>query len=205
MLAKLQNEQPVENAEIVTLAFHVDYWDYLGWKDKFSSAEYSQRQNDYTNSLGLNSNYTPQMIVDGKAQFVGSNSSKALTEIDKATGNKKGLIEITLQKELLNPSLKVKISGLNPSEDADVYLAITEDELETDVKRGENNGKKLSHMSVVRELQQVGNIATAEKTFEIEKTVKIDSLWNEKNLNFVVFVQNKNSKNVVAIGKTKLK
>ncbi len=204
-MAKLQNEQPVEDAEIITLAFHVDYWDYLGWKDKFSSPEFGQRQADYAKGFNLTSNYTPQMIVDGMSEFVGSDYPKAISEVGKAKGEIKGEVEIILKAELLNPNLKIKISDLDTSEDSDVWLAITEDNLETDVKRGENSGKKLSHMSVVRSFEQVGYIATGENKFEIEKIAKLDSVWKEENLNFVVFVQNKNSKNVVAVGKAKLK
>src|SRR5215212_735890 len=70
-LAFLENQQPVTKAEIVTLAFHVDYWDRLGWKDRFSSPLFSRRQEDYAQAFKLDSNYTPQMIVDGKTEFVG--------------------------------------------------------------------------------------------------------------------------------------
>ncbi len=200
-MAKLQKEQPVENAEIVTLAFHVDYWNYLGWKDEFSSAKFSQRQSAYSNAFGLNSIYTPQMVVDGKSQFTGSGYSKALTEIGKAANENKGEVKLTLEDGLLKPGLKVKISNLNIKEDSEVLLAVAEDNLTTNVKRGENGGKKLNHISVVRNLVSLGNIAAGVKNFETEKDLELNSDWQKKNLNLVVFVQNKNSKNVVAIGK----
>src|SRR5687768_4382247 len=72
VLARLENEQPDKNAEIIALAFHVDYWNYLGWKDEFSSAVYSERQSGYAAAFKQNSNYTPQMVVDGETEFVGS-------------------------------------------------------------------------------------------------------------------------------------
>lgn len=204
-MAKLEKEQPVENTEIITLAYHVDYWDYLGWKDEFSLPKYGQRQSEYVRAFGLNSNYTPQMVIDGRKEFVGSRYSQAVMQIGEETANRKGEIKITLKKELLIPSLKINISELDTKEDSDVWLVISEDDLETDVKRGENSGKKLSHSSVVRDLQQIGYVAAGENAFETEKSVKLDKEWKEKNLNFIVFAQNKNSRYIVAIGKVKLK
>ncbi len=203
-MAKLQTEQPVRDAEIITLAFHVDYWNYLGWKDPFSSETFSQRQRNYVRAFGLDGSYTPQMVVDGKFEFTGSRYDTALADIGKSVANKKGEVSLSVKEELLNPSLSVKISGLNITEDSDVMLAIAEDNLTTNVKRGENGGKQLNHISVVRNLVSLGTIKTGEKTFETEKSVKINSDWKKEKLNFVVFVQNKTSKNIAAVGKTKL-
>src|SRR5271156_5347705 len=71
LLAKLDHSQPVDGAEIIVLGEHVDYWDNLGWHDRFSSHQYTDRQSQYSSRLGLGEVYTPQMIVDGKDQFVG--------------------------------------------------------------------------------------------------------------------------------------
>ncbi len=90
VLAQLETEQPNKNAEIITLALHVDYWDNLGWKDKFSSALYSQRQSVYGQALKLNQVYTPQMVVDGQKQFVGSNLSEANKAITESAKIRKG-------------------------------------------------------------------------------------------------------------------
>lgn len=203
-MAKLQTEQPVKNAEIITLAFHVDYWNYLGWKDEFSSAEYSQRQSSYSGAFNLDGVYTPQMVVDGKSQFSGGRFSTALTEIGKAANQNKGEVRLSVEDGLLNPNLKVDISGLNTKEDSNVYLAVAEDDLSTNVRRGENGGKILKHMSVVRNLVPLGSVAAGAKTFETEKAVQLNPNWKKKNLNLVVFVQNKTSKNIAAVGKTKL-
>jgi hypothetical protein len=203
-LAKLQKDQPIENAEIVTLAFHVDYWNYLGWKDEFSSPKFSQRQTAYAITFGLQSNYTPQMIVDGKQEFVGSKWASALSEIRKTARDTKGEVDVSVQNKAENSTLKVKISKINSNEDLDVWLAIAEDNLETNVKSGENSGKKLNHISVVRNFVRIGDIAKGNKSFETEKILNPDSKWKKENLNIVVFAQGKESKNVVALGKTKL-
>src|SRR5262249_54065523 len=83
-LARLENEQPVENAEILALEEHVDYWNSQGWVDPFSSVAMTERQRGYAFALGTGSAYTPQMIVDGHEQFVGSREREALGTIEQA-------------------------------------------------------------------------------------------------------------------------
>ncbi len=200
MLAKLQKDQPVENAEIITLAFHVDYWDYLGWKDKFSSAEFSRRQNIYTDILNLNSNYTPQMIVDGKAEFVGSNWERAVSEIGNAGNNSKAEVKITSKEK----SLKIEIAGLSLKNNAEVLFVIAEDNLETDVRRGENSGRRLPHTSVVRDLKLLGNLKSARKSFEVETPFEVNSAWKQKDLKAIVFVQDEKTKEIYALGSTRV-
>ncbi|MEP6847675.1 MAG: DUF1223 domain-containing protein, partial [Acidobacteriota bacterium] len=76
-LTLLENQQPVNSADTITLEFHVDYWDGPEWKDPFSLALYSQRQEEYSSAFKLGSNYTPQMVIDGQSEFVGSDLGKA--------------------------------------------------------------------------------------------------------------------------------
>jgi hypothetical protein len=77
LLTRLHREQPVANAEIIPLAFHVDYWDHQGWKDPFASKAFTARQRDYSRIFGSDRLYTPQMIVDGREEFVGSDEALA--------------------------------------------------------------------------------------------------------------------------------
>ncbi len=203
-LTKLQNEQPVANAEIIALAFHVDYWNYLGWKDEFSSKSYSERQSGYAGKFNLDSIYTPQMVVDGAAQFVGSNWNNAVNEIKKAANEKVKDVEISFEQTAKNPSVKVKVSDLPAHDESYIWLAIAEDNLETNVRRGENGGKKLAHSAVVRDLKLIGNFLPKEKNFEAETAVRIDRNWKKKDLKFVVFVQGKNSKKIFALDQKKL-
>jgi hypothetical protein len=201
VLAKLQNEKSFENAEIITLAFHVDYWNYLGWKDEFSSPDFSKRQNDYSTTLNVGSNYTPQMIVDGKTEFVGSKENKAKEAIDQAAKESKANIELVFE----NSILKVKIDKISVSEDSDVWVAIAEDNLETNVERGENSGRKLQHTSVVRELKNIGNVASIDKKFETEIGINLRNEWKKENLKIVVFVQGKRTKKIFGLGFTKIR
>src|SRR5579863_7576892 len=84
LLEKLDRSQPVRNAQMVVLSEHVDYWNDIGWKDPYSSHEFSARQGDYAHRFRLDGPYTPQMVVDGEAQFVGSDERRAILAIEGA-------------------------------------------------------------------------------------------------------------------------
>lgn len=203
VLARLQTEQPNADAEIITLALHVDYWDRLGWKDQFSSRFYSERQNEYADRFKMDSIYTPQMVVDGEKEFVGSNFPAAQNAISAAAKNQKANIEISSGADTKSfpKNIRIKISDLPAHENSDVWLAIAEDNLQTSVKRGENSGKTLSHISVARQMTLLGEINSTDKTFETAATPNLRSNWNERNLKFVVFVQGKNTKRVYGVNK----
>ncbi len=192
VLSRLEKEPSNGEAEIITLAFHVDYWNYLGWKDEFSSKSFSERQSGYAERFKLDSIYTPQMVIDGEKQFVGSNSDAANKAISDGAKSQKANIEISHS----NDKLKVKIIDAPTHDDSYVWLAIAEDDLKTNVRRGENGGKTLDHVSVVREMKLLGNLAAADKTFESETALQLNSAWKKENLKFVVFVQGKESKKV---------
>jgi hypothetical protein len=192
-LAFLQKEQPVSNAEVITLAFHVDYWDNLGWKDEFSTPLFTQRQQFYAGSFKLSSSYTPQMIVDGQFELVGSNLGKANKAIMEAAKTNKPEILLTGEDE----RLKVNISSLDRHENSTVYLAIAENNLSSDVARGENAGNKLEHISVVRELKLLGNLNPETQTFETEYALELQPNWKKENLKFVVFIQENQSRKIL--------
>jgi hypothetical protein len=204
VLARLENEQPNADAEIITLALHVDYWDRLGWKDQFSSNLYSERQKGYADKYKLNSVYTPQMVVDGQKEFVGSNFGAAQNSISEAAKNKKAPVELITGTNQ-NQNLKIKISDLPAHEDSYVWLVIAEDNLRTDVKGGENGGKTLPHASVVREMKLIGEISSIDKTFETATDYQFQPGWNKENLKFVVFAQGKDTKKVYGVNKKSLR
>jgi hypothetical protein len=196
-LAFLEKEQPFAQAEIITLALHVDYWNHLGWKDEFSTPLFTQRQELYAEKLKLDSTYTPQMIVDGKIEFVGSDSGKAAKAITEAAKVQKGKIEIVKN----NDKLIVKITDLPAHENSNIFLAITEDDLASNVARGENAGKKLEHQSVVRELKSIGTLNPQERSAEIETILQFNQNWKKENLKIVVFVQENGSRKILGVGR----
>jgi len=200
-LAFLENQQPVTKAEIVTLAFHVDYWDRLGWKDRFSSPLFSRRQEDYAQAFKLDSNYTPQMIVDGKTEFVGNNTDRATQEILKAAGSTKALVELSTD----GGNLSVKITGAVQHSAATVYVAIAEDGVSTRVERGENSGKTLDHVSVVRELKTLGELAQGNSEFTASTDLRAPVDAKAENLKAIVFVQENEGRRIIGVGRTGLK
>ncbi|MEO7673436.1 MAG: DUF1223 domain-containing protein [Pyrinomonadaceae bacterium] len=197
-LALLETQQPVSGAEVITLAFHVDYWDRLGWKDAYSSAEFSERQNQYVRRMRLDSSYTPQMVVDGQDEFVGSNGGRAADAITRAANSPKAAVEI----KLANGNAQIELTALPTHEAATVYLAVAEDGIVTDVRSGENGGKKLPHISVVRKLDLVGQVNSGDRSFKATAKVTADSAWNQVKLKYIVFAQEDATGRVIAIGRT---
>jgi hypothetical protein len=147
LLAQLEHTQPV-----LVLSEHVDYWNRLGWRDPFSSAQFSQRQNDYATAFHKDGVYTPQMVVDGRAEFVGNDAGAAKAAIQKAASQPKATVTLTQN----SGGLIVNIEGIPAKAESDVFLAITEAGLRTDVTAGENSGRMLSHTGVVRSLNIIG-------------------------------------------------
>ncbi len=192
-LAFLQKEQPNPQAEIMTLEFHVDYWNDLGWNDEFSSPLFTQRQQFYARKFRLSSAYTPQMVVDGRFELVGSNLGKAQNSISEAAKNVKAQIKLTREED----NLKVQISDIPAHQDSTVYLALTEDNLISNVARGENAGSTLEHISVVRELKMLGSLAAKSQKFETEYAVQLQPTWKKENVKFVVFIQENQSRKIL--------
>lgn len=198
-LAFLEREQPSTQAEIITLALHVDYWDYLGWKDEFSSPLYNQRQESYGKKFKLDSIYTPQMVVDGETEFVGNEPGKSVNTIIKAAQAQKANVEISR----LGDKLKIKITDFPVHADSKVYLAVAEDNLSNKIKRGENSGQKLQHISVARELKSIGTIDAKTNEFEMETSLMIQPKWDVKNLKIIVFAQENASLRIWALSRIK--
>lgn len=188
------------DVEIITLGMHVDYWNNLGWTDSFSAAKYSQRQSFYSNTFNLNGVYTPQMVVDGRYQFVGGNSDEANKAIEGSIKAAKGNIDLSTAEN----KLKVNISDLPEHTSANVFLAIAENNLSTDVKRGENSGHVLSHTSVVRELRTIGTVNAADKNYTTETALQIPANWKKENIKLVVFVQVESTSKIIGVNQINL-
>lgn len=184
LLSHLGQDLAAKNVQVIPLSFHVDYWNSLGWKDRFSSADFSRRQEEYARSLGVDGPYTPQMIVDGTIEFVGSSASQADREITRAA-TEPAVAEVNVSANGPD-SLGVHVKA--PAADrGSVMLAITEDNLTTHVGSGENNGHTLHHAAVVREFQQLGQLHDG--NFDASVSVKFQTGWKRADLRAVVFVQ----------------
>lgn len=199
ILAYLERQQPATQADIITLALHVDYWDYIGWKDEFASPLFSQRQEVYGQKFKLESIYTPQMVVDGETEFVGNEPGKAVSTVIKAAQNQKANVEISRANE----KLKINITDFPAHGESTVFLVFAEDNLSNRVKRGENAGQKLEHVSVAREMKSIGSIDAKTNDFAFETDLMLQPKWETKNLKIIVFVQENASRKIWAVNRIK--
>lgn len=203
LLAKLEEQQPVASAEILAVEEHVDYWNNLGWTDPFSAKEWTARQEDYAASLGNQSVYTPQMVIDGRTEFVGSREQQARQVIEKAAAHAKARILITPRQtrdeggEQFTVSVG-KLAGSKVGDTPEVWLAITEAGLHSAVSRGENAGEDLHHASVLRVLRKMG-LADQNKdvSFSGDLGIALERTWKRQDLRAVVFVQEKKSRQIL--------
>ena len=139
-----------ERDDVLALSMHVDYWDYIGWKDPYALSSNTPRQRTYARRFGLGYVYTPQMVVDGHIQATGSNRRAVLAGIDRAK-SEPGL-EVAIAKNGENASVALPAGTAEP---AAVYALLIDRRHENDVRRGENGGRKLAHSNVVRAMERI--------------------------------------------------
>ena len=138
---------------VYVLGYHVDYWDRLGWKDPFSNAAWTSRQSRYAELFNLNSIYTPQAIVNGGVQFTGSERSRLFTTIDQAL---KRTPATAPELTAVSPDNKtIRVSYKTPAGAGRLNIALVQHNADTQVQRGENEGKHLHHINIVRDLKTV--------------------------------------------------
>jgi hypothetical protein len=154
VLARLLTGPP-GGAQVVALEEHVDYWDALGWKDRFSAAAFTDRQEAYVRRLGLSGAYTPQLVVNGRTQVLGGDEPAAREAISAAASTAAGVAQVhRLESDAgqLTIAVGAEWAGGGP---ADVILALVQDHARTSVEAGENAGRVLDHVAVVRSLTRV--------------------------------------------------
>src|SRR4051812_22956864 len=151
VLRGLEAQQPVAGALVIALEEHVDYWDNLGWKDPFSSARFTGRQNAYAGWLGRGRIYTPQLVVDGAHELVGSDAAAARDAIAVSAQARKPSLQLTEKAG----KVTIALEALPAGEQAEVHLVVAELGLSTKVERGENEGRTLLHAAVARSFETV--------------------------------------------------
>jgi hypothetical protein len=195
-LRELESSQPVPGAELIVLGQHVDYWNRLGWTDPFSSPVYTARQGQYARRFGGGS-YTPQAVVQGHEELVGSRRADLLAAIGRAARAPQARVQLSGGRG--GQPLRVQVGGVPAGAGAQVLLFITESGLATQVGRGENAGALLRHASVVRRLQPLGEVPTA-GTFEASPALALAAGWNAAHLRAVVVVQAAGTGQVLGAG-----
>jgi hypothetical protein len=201
LLKKLSEDQPVHGAQIVALEEHVDYWNHLGWADPFSAAEFTRRQEDYVSVFHNATAYTPQMIVDGQTEVTASHANKALAAIEASSQKPKVGIAVSPAAGSAGGATTFGVSVSNSAAGADkhgleLWLAVTERGLQSDVKAGENSGETLKHAAVVRWLHKVGDVH-GDGPLAKPVTVVVSKEWKREQLSVVAFVVQKDTRKIV--------
>lgn len=187
-MRKLDSHPAVPDRDVVVLGEHVDYWDGPGWRDRFSSRDFTERQQDYASRLHLESPYTPQIVIDGHLQMVGNDSEKVLTSLHQAASQSKADIAITPENLIGDDLLvKVEVTHLPANKHLDLYVAVADNADETQVGGGENSGRRLSHVAVARSLQKVSKLDAEGGTKEIK--IRLPKAERLQKLRLVAFLQ----------------
>lgn len=199
VLSKIIDQSEASNIPVYGLSFHVDYWNRLGWKDPYSSREFTQRQYAYARKIKSSNVYTPQMVINGQIEFVGSRENTALHHIKSELSDPN---QANLQVKKLSLSggqLIIEYSSLRPEQTTLLNTALVERELYDDVSRGENRGLRLKHDNVVRKftsqaLSESGVI-----------NMEIDSQIDKSKASVILYAQDANSLKILGATKVALK
>jgi hypothetical protein len=154
LLAKLDASQPIQGAQAIVLSEHVTYWNHQGWTDPFSLDAMTERQEDYVRRFGLDSSYTPQMVVDGTDQFVGSNGRALIAAMTKEAQTPKQ--SITIEGATWDHGAAQFSVHANAPAGTKLFAVLAADATHAEVARGENAGRTLHHTAVVRVMKEFG-------------------------------------------------
>jgi hypothetical protein len=196
-LAALDRDQPIDGVTVLALEVHVDYWDRLGWRDPFGSPAFGDRQGAYARVLTGGRVFTPELVVDGRLVMPGADEDAGRTMLRAAAREPRA--RVTLQRE--GARIAVDATDIPPagSEDpAEVLLAVTESGLASDVRTGENAGRRLAHAPVVRSLRSLGR--TSGPAVHGDTALELDPRGKAGALRFVAIVQRARSRTIVGAG-----
>jgi hypothetical protein len=192
LLALLDEKQPIAAAHAIVLSEHVTYWNQDGWHDPFSSDAVTDRQKQYGDRFGLSDVYTPQVVVDGAAQLVGSNARGLQEAIEHAASS--GKAELSIQDaQWSGGAVHFSVRGADPK--AVLTAALAEDSAQSSVKRGENAGRNLRHVAVVRVMEEMGKGAADGRALILKAPAETQTV----PMRLVVFVTDHHNGHVLAV------
>lgn len=193
LLSEVIADAKKNSKPVYALSFHVDYWNRLGWKDPYSSFSFTRRQNNYVSALREKEVYTPQVFINGKNSFIGSDSKKILAEIDKELKTPSKIIFSVAKGAVANDTLLLGYSSSATDKNYSLVVALVQSGLSNKIIKGENAGKTLSHDNVVR----VFEIYSLDKK---TGTVKLPlKKYNPDNtFSVIAYIQQKQSKMILA-------
>jgi hypothetical protein len=198
-------EQRMNGVTVLGLSEHVDYWNRLGWRDPFSSDAFTSRQSEYQVKVFGGEIYTPQLVVDGYLQAVGSDARAVERAIAKAAQVAKAAVRVTTAPADAATNVRIQIDVNVPPpvilhQPADVILAMTEDRLVSQVARGENRGRRLMHSAVVRVLTRVGVLSPDTQRWSRTTSAAVRPDWKLENLKLIAFLQEQATRRIVGAG-----
>ena len=200
LLQRMDEKQPIVGAHLIVLSEHVDYWDHDGWKDPYSSHSFTDRQSAYVGVLGLNTPYTPQMIVDGASVLQNNDPRQSQQVFQKAEAAQKVPVSIdSVRVEGTTPPVlqaHIEVGENSHKQSADIYMAVALGHAESQVLRGENGGHHLTHVAVVQSLTRIGKFEKG-KTFSKDVQVKLKPGTDPANLRVIAFVQESGPRQVL--------
>jgi len=177
--------------DVVALEFHVDYWNSLGWTDRFSSPAYSERQSRCAAWRGTEQVFTPEAVIDGRGGLVGSDAAGMAQGLARARGEAKVALALRVERASLTVQGDAVPAGT-------LWVAVTETGLASVVARGENRGETLRHGPVVRSYQELGPVAAGPLVRKVP--LAIDPAWKRSKLRVVAVVQDPGTGRVLALG-----
>ena len=186
-----------EREDVIALSLHVDYWDYIGWKDPYASPQYTERQRRYAEELGLHYIYTPQMVIDGRHNIVGSRRGEVLDAIEASLKQGKA-VDVSFVAQ--NGGRVIIPAGPAPDRGATIWLVVYDDVIDTDVKRGENAGRTIRNAHVVRRLERLGTWMGE----RLEIPLNLDSAATRDNYECAVLVQQGRNGPIIGAGLMRL-
>lgn len=197
VLRKLDAAQPEPGAELIVLSEHVDYWDHDGWKDPYSFSWVTLRQDGYCHSLRVDDPYTPQMIVDGTAVLNLTDAQQMRKAFEKAAAAPKIAVLISSANvEAGTLRGHVRADAAHRKGNANVYVAVALDHAESQVLKGENKGRHLTHTAVVEYLKKLGKLESG-PSFDQDFEISLNGSVDPRNLRVVAFVQEPNEGKVL--------
>lgn len=201
LLSQIDSRQPVPGAEAIVLSEHVTYWDREGWRDPFSLDEMTERQQEYARHFGLADVYTPQMVVDGSEEFVGSDARKLTAALTRAAATPKTPIAIADVHQAPDGSITFSVRAADARFDAkaSLFAAIAENATVSEVLRGENKGRTLHHVAVVRVLKEFGSGKADGRALALAGSNLALSAKSDSPLRLVVFLVDRRGGGVVGV------
>lgn len=186
----------LERSGVIVLGEHVDYWDSLGWRDRFSSPLFSSRQQDYGNAMRTGNIFTPQAVINGERDALGSDGRAIQAAISEAARRPRAQVDLKMTSE---QTISIAVGKLpTGSHKAEVLLAVTETGLESNVSAGENSGHKLKHAAVVRTLSRLAELDPhTPGEYAAEARLNLKPEWVRTNLKLVLLVQDKDNRHIV--------